>query len=179
MKMGACPVCPAAGARAVRKEKIFIMEKNDNAPVKYDKSDLEAIRNSVAKGVDDANFKMFISLATHYDLDPFAHEIWCICMDNGKSPVITTSRDGYLKIANRNPHFRGMESDVVYSGDKFYKDNDGVHHAYNAANRGQIIGAYAVVYRDDSCLRLRSNEGLQQRARHLDAIPSRHYTQSR
>ena len=89
---------------------------------------------------------MFLSLAGTYDLNPFLKEIWCIKM--GPRVVITTSRDGYLRIANRDSHFRGLVSDAVYSSDKFTKTKDGVEHSYSG-NRGQIIGAYALVYRDD------------------------------
>lgn len=109
---------------------------------------INTIRNTVAKGANDDELRMFLDLASTYQLNPFAHEIWFIKYKSD-NPTIITSRDGYLKIANRNPHFSGMISDVVYSGDKFSKSSDGVNHLYNAANRGNIIGAYCLVYRDD------------------------------
>ena len=108
---------------------------------------IETIKKTVAVDASNEELNMFLNIATKYDLDPFLKEVWCIKM-KGRA-VITTSRDGYLKIANRNPHYKGMTSDVVYSGDKFAKDDAGVHHAYGLANRGQIVGAYAIVYRDD------------------------------
>ncbi|MBQ3458163.1 MAG: recombinase RecT, partial [Synergistaceae bacterium] len=77
----------------------------------------------------------------------FLKEIWCIKM--GGRVVITTSRDGYLRIANRGQHFRGLVSDAVYAKDKFAKTKDGVDHSYSSGDRGQIVGAYALVYRDD------------------------------
>ncbi len=111
------------------------------------KNKIEAVRNTIAHGATDDEFQMFVSVATSLNLNPFTREIWCINM--GGRTIIMTSRDGYLKIANSNQHYRGIKSDAVYSGDKFLKDDSGVHHAYNVANRGHIVGAYALVYRDD------------------------------
>ena len=113
---------------------------------KWDAKQVDIIKKTVAVGASDEELNMFLSLAATYNLNPFLKEIWCIKM--GGRVVITTSRDGYLRIANRDPHFRGLVSDAVYSGDKFTKTKDGVEHSYSA-NRGQIIGAYALVYRDD------------------------------
>ena len=122
---------------------------DDRAIVKSDFSDnqINTIKNTVAKGATNDELKMFIHLCNTYDLDPFAKEIWFIKYRDQTS--IITSRDGYLKIANRNSHFKGMSSDVVYSGDKFIKTKDGVQHAYGISNRGKPVGAYALVYRDD------------------------------
>ena len=53
-----------------------------------------------------------------------------------------------VKIANRDPNYEGMTSDVVRAGDKFMKQGGEINHAYST-NRGQIIGAYALVYRTD------------------------------
>ena len=108
---------------------------------------VDTFRNTVAYGANDRDLKMYLSLAAKYDLDPFAREIWCIKM--GGRTVITTSRDGYLKIANRNPNYDGMTSDVVHAGDKFMKQGNEIHHAYTLGNRGAIVGAYAMVYRKD------------------------------
>ena len=114
---------------------------------KWTEKDIATIKNTVAVGADDSELNMFLSLCSKYDLDPFAREIWFLQM-KGRN-VITTSRDGYLKIANRNPHYKGMASDVVYQGDKFLKTREGVQHSYGITNRGKPIGAYAYVMRDD------------------------------
>ena len=108
---------------------------------------VNTIRNTVAPKASDDELKMFLSIATTYGLDPFLREIWCVDM-NGRN-VITTGRDGYLKIANRNPNFDGMVSDVVHAGDRFMKEGDNIKHVYTVSNRGPIVGAYALVYRKD------------------------------
>ncbi len=117
-----------------------------NTETKWSARQIETIKKTVAVGASNEELDMFLSLAGTYDLNPFLKEIWCIKM--GPRVVITTSRDGYLRIANRDSHFRGLVSDAVYSSDKFTKTKDGVEHSYSG-NRGQIIGAYALVYRDD------------------------------
>ena len=126
---------------------IAVQEQNNNVPHKWTDDEINTIKNTVAKGASDSELKMFLSLASAHGLNPFQHEIWFVKM--GGQNAIITARDGYLKIAQNNPHFRGMESDVIYSGDKFRKDKDGITHEYTLANRGHIVGAYATVYRDD------------------------------
>lgn len=115
--------------------------------IQWSPDQVETIKNTVAKGATDDELRMFLHLSQTYGLDPFAKELWFIKMDN--TPIITTSRDGYLKIANRDPHFEGMEADVVYSGDSFRKTNKGIEHVYGAKERGAPIGAYCIVYRSD------------------------------
>ena len=108
---------------------------------------IDTIKKTVALGANDSELKMFLALAAKYDLDPFARELWFASIGNRNT--IITGRDGYLKIANRNPNFDGMTSDVVCENDKFYKEGNNIRHMYAATNRGPIIGAYAVVYRKD------------------------------
>lgn len=108
---------------------------------------VDTIRKTVAIGANDSELKMFLSIAGTYGLDPFLHEIWFMQM-RGRNTIIT-GRDGYLKIANRTPEFDGMSSDVVRAADRFVKEGDEIKHLYGGANRGEIVGAYAIVYRKD------------------------------
>ncbi len=118
--------------------------RNDNP---FTPDEINTIRATCAPNATDDELKMFLSLSAKYGLDPFAHEIWFVNM-RGKNTIIT-ARDGYMKIANSNPHFLGMNSDVVYEGDTFSKTPEGIRHSYEVSKRGKIIGAYAEVYRDD------------------------------
>ena len=128
------------------------MENRENTAVaprqRWTDEQIHAIRNTVAEGATNSELEMFLSLASKYELDPFAKEIWFVKTKTGKN-IIMTGRDGYLKIANRNTNFDGMDSDVVRAGDKFCKEGDNIRHIYGGSNRGAIIGAYAVVYRKD------------------------------
>ncbi|MBQ7569918.1 MAG: recombinase RecT, partial [Synergistaceae bacterium] len=96
----------------------------------------------------DDELRMFLHLASSYGLDPFARDVWFI-KDKSGNPIIMTSRDGYIKIANSHAAYDGIEADVVYQGDKFRKIKDGVEHIYETKNRGNPVGAYAMVYRKD------------------------------
>lgn len=119
--------------------------KND-APA-WSEEQVALVKRTVAKDATNDELKMFLHLSGKYNLDPFAKEIWFLKM--GGQPTITTSRDGYLKIANEHPAFSGLVSDVVYAKDSFAKTPDGVSHTYGVGDRGPIIGAYALVYRSD------------------------------
>lgn len=119
------------------------------AVTSYTPEQVETITKTVAKGATRDELSMFLHLSQQYGLDPFAKDIWFIKMGS-QQPVIMTSRDGYLKIANRDPAFDGMDSDVVYAKDVFRKTSgSGVEHTYSLNDRGPIIGAYALVYRKD------------------------------
>jgi phage recombination protein Bet len=108
----------------------------------------QLMKDTVAKGVSDNEFMLFMHLAQHYGLDPFAKEVWCI--KYGQNPAtIFTSRDGYLKIASRDPQINGIVSDAVCAGDVMERLPDGgVQHTYGNP-RGELIGAYALVHRKD------------------------------
>jgi len=132
----------------------------------YTREQIDLIKRTVAKGATDDELKMFIHLAKTYDLDPFLKEIWFIKrvkkvrdnkgnwdyprLPNGEidysnaETVIMTSRDGYLKAAQREPDFLGLISFAVREGDIFEIDaeNYKVTHKFGA-KRGAILGAWA------------------------------------
>ena len=114
--------------------------------IEFTPKEIETIRRTVAEKATDDEFRMFMHLAKSYGLNPFNGEIFFWKM-NGK-PTIMTSRDGYLKIADRHPSYDGLVSDVVRENDLFKRKQDGIVHEYGS-DRGFIIGAYALVYRDD------------------------------
>ncbi|GMA50170.1 hypothetical protein GCM10025857_15270 [Alicyclobacillus contaminans] len=124
----------------------------------FTQEQIEVIKRTVAKGVTDAELSMFLTLCGRYKLDPFLKEIWCIkrqkkdsngkYVDDPNAPaVIMTSRDGYLKVAQRDPDFDGLKSFVVREGDEFSIDaeTDKVSHKFGT-KRGKIIGAWAACY---------------------------------
>ena len=115
----------------------------------WSKSQIELIKRTVAKGSTDDEFNMFMYMAKTYQLDPIMKEIWFIKYSEKAVPIIMTSRDGYLAIANRNPNYNGLTSDVVHENDEFEKVEGGVKHKYGCKDRGKIIGAYALGYRVD------------------------------
>jgi phage recombination protein Bet len=122
-----------------------IAQINSQSAIQWTEEQIATLTKTVAKDASVDELNMFLHLSKTYGLDPFAKEIWFIKMRG--APVIMTSRDGYLKIANNNPTFEGLVSDVVYEGDLFKKIPDGVDHQYGVNKRGRILGAYALVYR--------------------------------
>ena len=119
-----------------------IVEMNNQISVQFDNSQIELIKNTVAKGATDDELEMFMYLATQYNLDPFKKEIWF--MKFGGQTTITTSRDGYLKYAQLNPEFQGLVSFVVKEGDHFEIDASEykITHKFGT-KRGKILGAWA------------------------------------
>lgn len=120
-----------------------IVESNQNqVSTNYNKEQVELVKNTVAKGATDDELKMFMYLASQYNLDPFKNEIWF--MKYSGQTTIMTSRDGYLKYAQASPEFEGLMSFVVKEGDTFEIDASEykVTHKFGT-KRGNIIGAWA------------------------------------
>ena len=130
---------------ATKENEVALRSINDNK-LNFTEKEIETIKNTVAKEANDDELRMFLHIAKTYGLDPFNKEIFFWKVDG--NPTIMTSRDGYLKIANRNKNFDGLVSDVVRKNDKFIKHMNSVEHEYGT-DRGDIIGAYAFVYRKD------------------------------
>lgn len=107
---------------------------------------LSLIKAQVAKDCTDAEVGYFLELAAHYDLDPFAREIWCV--KNKSRLLIMVGRDGLRKIAQRQG--LTIDGDVVRENDDFKvvrtEQGRAVHHTYGKLkDRGAIIGAWCEV----------------------------------
>jgi len=77
-------------------------------------------------------------------------EIWCY-KDNKGNLLIFAGRDGFLAKAQTNPMFNGIRSSEVCANDKFSMDiaNNKIEHSFGIAERGAIVGAYAICFRKD------------------------------
>lgn len=117
---------------------------------RFSPADTAAMLNTVAKGCSDAEFAMLLRLANLYGLDPFLKEIWAAKPKDGGPALIMVARDGYLKAAQRDPAFMGLQAAVVKKGDSFAFDpsSGAISHAFGA-ERGAILGAWAVAHRRD------------------------------
>jgi hypothetical protein len=84
-------------------------------------------------------------LANRYQLDPILSEIYY----SPQIKKIMTGRDGYLKIAQRNPEFEGLQSMAVHENDEFEIDvsNCKIIHKFGKGDRGALIGAWAICHR--------------------------------
>jgi len=111
-----------------------------------------ALIQSLVPEATEIDLKHFMYLCKEYDLDPLKKEIYFIRC--GGKHVAITSRDGYLKIANLNPCFDGLESDVVYQGDKLVKREDGslsieYGDGHLIFDKSKLVGAFCSVFRKD------------------------------
>ncbi len=132
----------------------------------WNRDQVDLVKRTVAKGATDDELKMFLYIANKYNLDPFTKEIWFIKRPKkqkdaqgnwdykrtkdgeidytGADTVIMTSRDGYLKAAQADPDYDGLQSFVVREGDVFEIDAERfkVNHKFGG-KRGPILGAWA------------------------------------
>lgn len=111
----------------------------------YTHEQINTIKNTVARGANDNELQMFLHVAQTYGLDPFLKEIFY----SNKMQTIITSRDGYLKAAQRDPDFLGLQSMAVCENDDFEIDvsSNTVKHSFGKGDRGRVIGAWAICHR--------------------------------
>lgn len=115
-----------------------------------DEDQIKIIHNTLAKNTTMTELAYFLNVAKSVKLNPFNKEIWCY-KDNKGNLLIFAGRDGFLKKAQENPKFAGIRSCEVKSNDEFSVDianNQITHNITNINKRGDIIGAYAIVFRD-------------------------------
>lgn len=143
-------------AQIVKKEvinPIQIKDTQGNILATYDEEMVEAVKNTVAREATDSELFMFFNVANRYDLDPFMREIYFVKTKDGKSSLMT-GRDGYRKIAMREPTYKSHYSDYVCKNDTFKvirkmgKVED-VIHEYEQNDRGALVGAYCILETTD------------------------------
>ncbi|MCF6094534.1 recombinase RecT [Microaerobacter geothermalis] len=101
------------------------------------------------KGGTKAEARHFIEVCEMYGLNPLANEIVFQKYETRQGPRVNfiTTRDGFLKIAEKNPNYDIIQSGVVKEGDQFSFDvpNGVVIHSFGS-KRGKILGAWAVAF---------------------------------
>jgi len=114
----------------------------------YTPEEIFVIQNNVAKGTTNTELAYFINVCKTMDLNPFNKEVWCY-KDNKGNLLIFAGRDGFLSKAQKNPLFNGIRSMEVCVNDEFTMDvaNNKIVHNPSFKNRGDIIGAYCIVFR--------------------------------
>lgn len=75
----------------------------------WTEADLQLMKDTVAKGTSDQEFKLFLFTAARLQLNPLVGQIWCVKYGNNPASIFT-GRDGFLSIAHRSGQFDGMES---------------------------------------------------------------------
>ena len=116
----------------------------------FTKEEVAIVQGTVAKGTMAKELAFFLMLCQSVDLNPLKKEIWCY-KDHKQNLIIMTGRDGFLSMAQRNPLFNGVRSMYVCENDEFTLDvaNNKIEHNPNFKDRGEIVGAYSIVFRKD------------------------------
>lgn len=127
---------------------ITIYDDKGEVLANYPPQMVDTIKATVAKGASDEELVMFLSIANQYKLNPFLKEIWFTKM--GDEIAIMTSRDGYRKLAMREPTFRKCQSMAVCENDEFEMELVmgeiiNLTHKFKQNDRGNVVGAYAVL----------------------------------
>lgn len=114
----------------------------------YTPAEIAVIQNTVAKGTSKIELAYFINVCKTVGLNPFIKEIWCY-KDKKNNVLIFAGRDGFLTKAQQNPDFAGIRSCEVRTKDVFVIDvaNNKIRHEFGIAERGDIVGAYAIAFR--------------------------------
>lgn len=121
--------------------------------IKHWDEKLEEIRKIFAPTLTQMEFSAFVELGKSMGLNPFLKEIWAIKYDGSKPAQIFISRDGYRTIIGRNPGYVNHFAEALYSNDEFeiIDINAGKFlHKYDFKNRGRLVGAYCMVYMQNS-----------------------------
>lgn len=131
---------------------VVVRDDKGGVLAEYPPEMIETIKATVAKGATDEELMMFLSIANQKGLNPLLKEIWFVKM-NGES-VIMTSRDGLKKLAERQPNYKKCQSVAVHSNDEFEMEwvmgeIMNITHKFKQNDRGEIIGAYAVLKTTD------------------------------
>jgi len=142
-------------ARVQRKEELKPIEIKDtqgNVLGVWDSEMVTAIKNTVAKDANDSELFMFLSVANKYDLDPFLGEIYYVKFK--EQGQIMSGRNGFRKIAMRDPTYKLHYSDYVCKNDTFQIKKrmgklEDIVHEYSHVDRGEVVGAYCVLETTD------------------------------
>jgi len=102
------------------------------------------------KGATDADLAMYLYRCKTLGFDPLSGELVLQkrTMKDGEIRLnFITTRDAYLRKAEQNPEYQGINSGVVKEGDTFLIDTENgvVKHTFGI-KRGKILSGWAVVY---------------------------------
>jgi phage recombination protein Bet len=118
----------------------------------YSEQEVAVIQNTVAKNTTKVELAYFLNVCKSVQLNPFNKEIWCY-KDRKNNLLVFTGRDGFLAKAQQNPLYNGIRSVEVCRKDSVFNidiPNGKIDHKFDPReDRGDIIGAYAIVFRKD------------------------------
>lgn len=115
----------------------------------YSPEQIGVIQKNVAKDTTPVELAYFLNVCKTMELNPFNKEVWCY-KDNRGNLLIFAGRDGFLSKAQKHPKFAGIRSSAVCENDEFKMNiaTGEIDHFPNFKDRGKIIGAYAIAFRE-------------------------------
>jgi len=120
-------VQPGEPAPVTQSDPVTVLPRGYSAPKTYTSDEMILLRNVIAKGCTEPEFKLMMYMAAQYGLDPLLKQIWGVKRNEKSAAIIFVGRDGMLAIAHRSGKFDGMNSGVTYATDK-----DGKEHPVTA-----------------------------------------------
>ena len=88
-------------------------EQQDLTQREFSPAQLTLLKNTLAKGTSDEEFRLFLAVCKRTDLDPFKREIYAIMRrpKAGEDPVmvIQTGIDGFRKITSKGGDYAGVD----------------------------------------------------------------------
>jgi len=109
--------------------------------------ELTTIKNTIAVGTSDEQFKLFVQTCVNSGLNPFLNHIYCIVY--GGKMSVQVSVEGILSLARKTQGYKGVKVQLVHENDefKFNAANDEILHNVGFP-RGKVIGGYAIAKRE-------------------------------
>ncbi|MFZ5440428.1 MAG: phage recombination protein Bet [Myxococcota bacterium] len=150
---------PVGGAEIVR---IDTPATRAMEPTVWDASMVDLIKKTVCpQGIPDGEFRLFLEKCKASGMNPLLGECFCVPRNvkvsrGGQEQWVTQfvfqpAEQGMEARADRFPDFRGLRAAAVYAKDQIEIDSEAgtVTHKFNpVADRGALIGAWAIVYRE-------------------------------
>lgn len=109
----------------------------------------DKLRKMFAPNLTGDEFDAFVGLGASLGANPFNREIWAVKYGNNPAQIFL-GRDFYRRKAQEQPDYNGHQVDAIYSNDTFKMEGGKPNHEYSLLDRGQLIGAYCVVFRGDN-----------------------------
>ncbi|HIG0358907.1 TPA: phage recombination protein Bet [Clostridium sporogenes] len=105
------------------------------------------VKNYLTKGndaVSDQEVVMFINLCKYQKLNPFLNEAYLVKFKGSPAQIIT-SKEAYMKKAERNTNFNGMRAGIIVQRDKEILELEGSF----CLKTDTLLGGWAEVYKKD------------------------------
>ena len=114
-----------------------------SAATKIPVAQISIVKSIIAKNTTNSELAFFLMSASAVGLNPILKEIWCY-KDLKGNLIIFAGRDGFLKKAQENNRWNGMQSAHVCENDEFSMELFSYKVTHNLVkDRGPVVGAWA------------------------------------